>query len=393
MVYFLVYCAYYNVVMMNTINMFYINLSSNIINGIAEFLWKRRWKKYHPIYILMFPFTVIYYAVHKLKFRIQQPIHIQNAVVICVGNAIVGGGGKTPTAISLAQHIIERHGNIRVAFISTGYGGSMVPKNTAYQVTPQHTAIQVGDEPLLLAQVAPTYISRNRVVAAMEAVKNGARFIIMDDGLQDNSIYKDFVINVINIDVGLQNGFLLPLGPLRTTLREALAHTNLLLLLYNAESMDVYTHGRRNDSATHLYDTTAFYNTHLKQHVTHSNMQLLTGSICVMNSSVLQNAVKSYSTVIALAGIASPRKFEHSLNLVNISVNYTLFFRDHYQYTDSEMDKIIAFSKRNHSLIITTAKDMVRINTKYHQYLLCAKIQAVIQWKSVLQFDKILHLS
>ena len=144
--------------------------------------------------------------------------------LLCVGNLTVGGAGKTPTAIAIAQHLIER--SVSVFFLTRGYGGKL---KGPVLVQPNHTPQQVGDEPLPLAQVAPTIVARNRVAGAALAVQSGAGAIVMDDGFQNPSLTKDFSLLVIDGERGFGNGRVFPAGPLRASLQPQFAHADAIV--------------------------------------------------------------------------------------------------------------------------------------------------------------------
>src|SRR5579872_3260267 len=100
--------------------------------------------------------------------------------VICVGNFTVGGAGKTPVVLSLAQ-LLEGQGR-RVHLLSRGYGGSLAGPVAVDRT--RHGAAEVGDEPLLLAETAPTWVARDRVAGAKAAIAAGAEVLVLDDGFQ-----------------------------------------------------------------------------------------------------------------------------------------------------------------------------------------------------------------
>jgi tetraacyldisaccharide 4'-kinase len=147
--------------------------------------------------------------------------------VICIGNFTLGGAGKTPTAIAVA-HMLRESGEA-VFFLTRGYGGSASgPKLVDAEAD---GAAMVGDEALLLARVAPTVVARDRVAGAGVAKARGAHVIVMDDGLQNGSLNKDFTLAVIDGRRGTGNGCVFPAGPLRAPLDAQLACVDALLVV------------------------------------------------------------------------------------------------------------------------------------------------------------------
>src|SRR5258708_2016567 len=163
--------------------------------------------------------------------------------VICVGNFILGGAGKTPTAIALARLLLES--GHRPFFLSRGYGGRVVgpvridhppgERGSASSYSPPLAGDgregDVGDEPLLLARVAPTVVSRDRPAGVKAAMAGGADAIIMDDGLQNPSVEKDLAIAVVDGRRGIGNGRTFPAGPLRAPLEAQLDHVDAGLVV------------------------------------------------------------------------------------------------------------------------------------------------------------------
>src|SRR5450759_1757706 len=150
--------------------------------------------------------------------------------VLCVGNFTLGGAGKTPAVMRIAK-LLQEAGE-RVFCLSRGYGGSLAgPKRV--DAHSDHAA-QVGDEALLLARVAPTMVARDRVAGAQAAAAAGASVVIMDDGLQNASLIKDFTIAVVDGRRGLGNARVFPAGALRAPLAVQLARTDALLVVGEA---------------------------------------------------------------------------------------------------------------------------------------------------------------
>jgi tetraacyldisaccharide 4'-kinase len=142
-----------------------------------------------------------------------------DAPVLCVGNFTVGGSGKTPVAIALAQQ--AKAAGLKLGILSRGHGGSFVEPHV---VDAAHDAARhVGDEPLLLAQHAPVAVSPNRIAgAALLVDRHGCDFLIMDDGFQSARIHMDYALMVVDARYGLGNGHVIPGGPLRARVADQL---------------------------------------------------------------------------------------------------------------------------------------------------------------------------
>src|SRR5512143_2378948 len=146
--------------------------------------------------------------------------------VLCVGNFTLGGAGKTPTVMMLARMLADA--GERPVCLSRGYGGDVAGP----MLVDAHTAVaaEVGDEALLIARVTPTIVARDRVAGAALAHAQGAGLIIMDDGLQNSSLMKNFTLAVID-GRGVGNRCIFPAGPLRAPLAAQLEQTDALLVV------------------------------------------------------------------------------------------------------------------------------------------------------------------
>ncbi len=147
--------------------------------------------------------------------------------VVCVGNLTVGGVGKTPV-VEAIRGVLTAQG-VRAATLSRGYGGGA---KGVVRVQPGiHTSADVGDEPLMLAASGESWIGRDRVAAAHEMQADGVQVIVMDDGHQNPSLYKDLSLVVIDAAAPFGNGYLLPKGPLREPVRDGLARAGGVVLM------------------------------------------------------------------------------------------------------------------------------------------------------------------
>ena len=119
-------------------------------------------------------------------------------------------------------------GGVAVAFITRGHGGRV---RESTRVTPAHDAGAVGDEALLLAALAPTWVGADRAASARAAVAAGAAILIMDDGLQNSGLVQDLPLLVIDGAVGFGNGRVLPAGPLREPVAAAARRARAAVLI------------------------------------------------------------------------------------------------------------------------------------------------------------------
>lgn len=175
------------------------------------------WYRRSPLHLILIPVSWLFGALAALR-RALYRCHILKSYrlpvpVVIVGNISVGGTGKTPLTLAIAQALVD-HGHHPV-IVSRGFGGSA----TQQAVTGNSTAQQVGDEPLLMAQrnICPVWVGRDRVAAALAALKAHplCTVILCDDGLQHYRLQRDFEIVVIDGARRFGNGLLLPAGPLR----------------------------------------------------------------------------------------------------------------------------------------------------------------------------------
>ncbi|MDR3325891.1 MAG: tetraacyldisaccharide 4'-kinase [Rhodospirillaceae bacterium] len=270
--------------------------------------------------------------------------------IICIGNVMLGGTGKTPIALSIANKLYGVH------FLSRGYGGS---KHGPILVDPKrHDYSLVGDEPLILTSIAPCWVSKNRIDGAKCAVEKGATCLILDDGFQNSSLKKDVSFLVVDGHVGFGNFRCIPAGPLREPVSLALARANAVIILGED----------RNSIADLIID----------KPVLRAKLEPEDEAKILINK-----------TVVAFAGIGRPKKFFQTLETLGAKIAKTFNFPDHHPYKISEIDKLIDFAKIHDAILVTTTKDIVRI--PFHQRDVISVLRVKVIWEDEVTLMKILH--
>jgi tetraacyldisaccharide 4'-kinase len=242
--------------------------------------------------------------------------------VICIGNLTVGGGGKTPTAITVARLLLRA--GLRPVFLSRGYGGALAGPVC---VSANARAAEIGDEPLLLARIALTIVARDRVAGAAAAVKDSAEVIVMDDGLQNPALVKDVALVALDGRRGVGNGYVIPAGPLRAPLAAQLdcAHAVLLVGEADASAQEVLRQAQRR------------------------GLPIFTGKLEPVATAAAEWVGRR---VLAFAGIADPGKFFATLagGGVSVAAEYA-----------ADAARLLARAERDDLQLVTTEKDAARL--------------------------------
>ena len=267
--------------------------------------------------------------------------------VLCVGNFTLGGAGKTPAVIMLAKMLADGGG--RPFCLSRGYGGTEAgPKLVDGRAD---SAAQVGDEALLLARAAPTVVARDRVAGAEFARAQGASVIILDDGLQNPSLAKDFTLAVIDARRGTGNARVFPAGPLRAPLDAQLARTDALLVVGEGNAAD--------GVAARL----------------HAQARPVFHARLVPDKAVV--SALSGQNVLAFAGIGDPDKFFATARAAGIVVSRRRTFPDHYRYTPQDASELILRAEHSGLTLLTTEKDRARMGGDPRLAALAASVQTL----------------
>jgi len=300
-------------------------LIKNYLHKLSQHLWYGNTK----LSKLLLPFSYVYKLIFKLRTFIIKRFFCWQAKVpiIVVGNLTVGGVGKTPLVIAIANYYTQQ--GLKVGIVSRGYGarGCKFP----HLVTKEDSAKLVGDEPLLIARSTncKVMIAPLRVLAVKELLKRfSIDLIISDDGLQHAFLARKIEIVVIDSERLFGNGYLLPAGPLREPI------TRL-------KTVDFIVFNGNTTLTRELH-----FPSYLMQIKPCSLKSIKTGQE-VMLASLKDNLFT------AIAGIGHPQRFFASLKLLGLQNFTATIFPDHYAYKEAQLAKI-------EGPLVMTEKDAIK---------------------------------
>ncbi len=256
--------------------------------------------------------------------RVARPGWRAPVPVLCCGNASVGGAGKTTVVLDIARRLRAR--GVAVHCLTRGYGGRA--RGVLRVDLARHDAYLVGDEPLLLAEVAPTWVGACRADAARAAVAAGAKALLMDDGLQHPSLHRDATLLVIDGAVGFGNGRVLPAGPLREPVSAAAARCQAAVLIGADRA------GAR---------------------------AALPAGLPVLTARLVPDTRLPGVRVLAFTGIARPAKFHATLVEAGAVLVGQRDFPDHHEFRSDELRDVLASAAALFATPVTTPKDAARL--------------------------------
>lgn len=277
-----------------------------------------------PISFILVPISWVYYGIGRIVYGVRKiGAYKSRRPIVCVGNILAGGVGKTPIVRAIANYF-------DAPVVMRGYKKSAATGNA-------------GDEALMLSrdglQVHTGDRKSNIILLNNQLDETGP--IIMDDGFQNPRIKKDIVILVFDEGLGYGNGFMLPAGPMREP-RRAARRGNAIIVIRNS---------------------------HVRK-----NFKLPDGVPVFYAKNQTVSPYSDTEKLVAFAGIGYPRKFFGALKNVVAKKS----FADHYQYTDDDIRKLYELAERKNAKLITTEKDWVRLPDWARDKIKYARLDTVI---------------
>ena len=288
------------------------------------------YKKPNLYSYLLLPFSIILNLISKIKLK----SYSSNTKIktICIGNIYVGGTGKTSLAIKIKE-ILDKN-NIKACFIKKFYPNQI-------------------DEQKLLSKNGRLFTSVKRIKALNEAISEGYKMAIFDDGLQDSSIKYDLTIVCFNNLNWIGNGLTIPSGPLREGVNNLKLYKNVFL----------------NGNEEYLFD--------IKDQIKKINpkINIYQGKYIPLN---IREFNKEHNYIV-FSGIGNHKTFINMLKNNNLKIIDDLEYPDHYKYTKNDLDQIIAKAKKKDAKILTTEKDYLRLDKSDKTEILFMKSTLEIQ--------------
>jgi len=290
--------------------------------------------------ILLLPFSIItivknYYENNKIK------KNFYDLKTICVGNIYIGGTGKTPLVNNLTAHFKKKFKTL------------IIKKNYLSHL----------DEKKLLESKHKVIFEKTRELSITKAENEKAEMLIFDDGLQEKKINYDLKIvcfNSLKLD---GNGLIIPAGPLRERL-DSIKNYDVVLINGDANK----------ETKNFIY----------KIKKINPNIKIFTGKYVPKNYSKLKK-----KKFIIFSGIGNPHTFSDTLKNLKIKFNGYEIFPDHYDYKESDLQKLKSLAKIKNCELLTTEKDYFRLKKSFRKNINFLKVELSVDQKR--QFYKYLN--
>lgn len=263
--------------------------------------------------------------------------------VICVGNLTAGGGGKTPMVAALARRLAAEGQAMHL--LAHGYGGR--PGEPRRVDLARDSFREVGDEALVLAALAPTWVARDRAAGIAAAAAAGAGVVVMDDGFQDPAVTPDLAILMVDAALAFGNGRLIPAGPLREPVAAGLARADLTVLVGT---------GPEQAAARRLWPPLG---------------EALPARLVPVETGLRLAG----EPVVAFAGIARPERFFATLRAVGAEVLAAVPFPDHHPYRPAILRRLLARARGAGAMLVTTEKDAARLPPAFRREVVVLQVR------------------
>ena len=268
-------------------------------------------KKNNLISYFLLPISFIYQILFFLKKKITFELSFK-IPVICLGNIYIGGTGKTPLSILIAEELILK--KKKPAIIKKYY--------------PEH----IDEHDLIKQKLNCLFLDKQRAKALKEAINNQCDFAILDDGFQDYSIKKNLNILCFNSRQLIGNGMIIPSGPLRENFNS----------IKKAEIIII--NGNKNEDFENM-------------------VKSISKKVKIFYSKYVPTNIKDFKdkNLLAFAGIGNPSNFFELLKDNQLRIKKKIEFPDHYKFNKIEIKKMIDLATKENLQLITTEKDFFRI--------------------------------
>ncbi|MDD5687071.1 MAG: tetraacyldisaccharide 4'-kinase [Elusimicrobia bacterium] len=316
---------------------------------------------------ILYPFSFLYLLIFNISQKIKKAKQKKLPCnVISVGNITVGGTGKTPTVIFLANLLKNLQRNVSV--VSRGYK-SKTKTGTSKIVTDGKKIYYgpkiAGDEPHLIARSlenVPVIVDKDRHRAGLLAVdKFNSDIIILDDGFQHLNLYRDIDIVCVNALNPYGDFRLLPAGYLREPLKNISRASAFIIT--RCDKVPGENIQRIEETIRKYNSKSPIFHAFFKKRILNKN-----------GSDVDVSSLKGRN-VIAISGIAIPEDFESTIKEIGMNLLDHRKYPDHYFFKSKDIKKFYDNAAEFQAVVITTSKDATRLPEEFPYYILDVKIE------------------
>jgi tetraacyldisaccharide 4'-kinase len=264
---------------------------------------------------LLWPISIAIKLINYLRTNIKNKKKYSSIKTICIGNIYLGGTGKTSLCLKINE-LLSR-ANIKSCFIKKYYTNQL-------------------DEQRILENNGKLFKSKKRINSTDQAISEGYKIALFDDGLQDMSLNYDLEFVCFNNISWIGNGLTIPSGPLRENLQKLKKYNNVFLIGNGENTESIKIQILNIDPNINIYEA----------------------KYIPLNI----NEFKTKEKYLAFSGIGNHKTFISMLKTNGLKIIKDLEFPDHYNYSKNDIEKINNISKELNCNIITTEKDFVRLD-------------------------------